>query len=487
MENVLKRISLAVRSDKFFVAVLLIFIIQALWIAASAAYPQPFDENTHLGIIKIYSHYWHPFIGQLPDASQYGAVASNPSYLYHYLLSFPYRIFAHFISEPATQIFALRLFNIAFFAGGLVLFRKVLQRTRAGNGLINVTLMFFVLIPVVPLLAGQLNYDNLLMLFAGALLLLTLQFTDKLRQKYLDIPLLLVLLSVGLLGCLVQYEFLPLLAAVIIWLAYELFRYAKDSPKKINIGYAGILIPLVIFAGSLGLFMQRYGVNMVRYGTPLPKCHQILSIKQCSLYSTWRRSYAATSHPLPANHNPMLYTKSWLARMFITSFYTRSGGNPGAKYVNAGPYPVISATAIIVFTLGGGLFLWRVRTILPQHRALIFLLFVSILYCAVLWLHLYRGFLHTGQKFALNGRYLFPVILPMMLAAGLGFDRWLKNRQSLKPLLSLVVFLLFLQGGGILTFINASNRYWYWPDNGFSLRINQAAQRVTKPFILTHL
>jgi hypothetical protein len=63
-------------SRGFFRFVMGLFIVQSIWIAFSALYPQAFDEDFHFGLIKTYSHYWLPFLTkQPPNANAYGAVA----------------------------------------------------------------------------------------------------------------------------------------------------------------------------------------------------------------------------------------------------------------------------------------------------------------------------------------------------------------------------------------------------------------------------
>ena len=72
-------------SRRFFLFILCFFLFEAAWIALSAVYPEAFDENFHFGLIQTYSHYWLPFFSsQPPHANAYGAVARDPSYLYHY-------------------------------------------------------------------------------------------------------------------------------------------------------------------------------------------------------------------------------------------------------------------------------------------------------------------------------------------------------------------------------------------------------------------
>src|ERR1700689_5557788 len=125
MKKYLNRVNVILGSKWFFWIILVVFILSAAWIALSAVYPQAFDENFHFGLIQTYSHYWLPFLSsQPPHANAYGAVARDPSYLYHYLMSFPYRLIALFIHGQTGQVIALRFINIGFFSAGLILFRR---------------------------------------------------------------------------------------------------------------------------------------------------------------------------------------------------------------------------------------------------------------------------------------------------------------------------------------------------------------------------
>ena len=85
MKEFSKRLLKFISSPRFFVGVLVFFVFESVWIGFSAAYPQAFDENFHFGLIQVYSHHWLPFLsGQPSNANAYGAVARDPSYLYHY-------------------------------------------------------------------------------------------------------------------------------------------------------------------------------------------------------------------------------------------------------------------------------------------------------------------------------------------------------------------------------------------------------------------
>src|SRR5690348_13109817 len=129
MRDAARFITRLLGSRRFFYGVLIFFGLESLWIAISAAYPMAFDEDFHFGLIKIYSHHWLPFLsGQPEGADAFGAVARDPSYLYHYLMSFPYRLISFCTGNETAQVVFLRLLNIMLFGTALVLFRRVLRR-----------------------------------------------------------------------------------------------------------------------------------------------------------------------------------------------------------------------------------------------------------------------------------------------------------------------------------------------------------------------
>jgi hypothetical protein len=99
-----------------------------------------FDEDFHLGIIRLYAHHLLPFWSSQPvGGDAYGAVARDPSYLYHYLMSFPYWLISQFTHDTTIQVLILRFINIGLFASGLVLFRRLLTRTFASPALLHLS------------------------------------------------------------------------------------------------------------------------------------------------------------------------------------------------------------------------------------------------------------------------------------------------------------------------------------------------------------
>jgi len=274
-----------------------LLVIQAAWIALSALYPQAFDENYHFGLIKVYSHYWLPFFSsQPPHANAFGAVARDPSYLYHYLMSWPYRLIKLFIGSPTGQIIILRFINIGLFSLGLLASWKLLIRCGLSIRLVNLLLFLFVLVPIMPQLAGQINYDNLLFPLVGYILLLGLRVVEKLKARRVPAGQSLVLLSLCLLASLVKYEFLPIFLAVVIYIGWTGYRsyhlnlrgallaFKAGFTKLSRPARVGLCLLVLI---SLGMFMERYGVDLVRYHSIEPHCGRVLGLKACSQYPPW--------------------------------------------------------------------------------------------------------------------------------------------------------------------------------------------------------
>ena len=107
-----------ISSKWFFIFVTIFFFAEMAWIALSAIYPMLFDEEYHLGIIDIYARQISPFIASQPaEASFHGDITRYGSYLFHYLISFPYRFISIFTDDLPTKIIALRFNCIGIVIG----------------------------------------------------------------------------------------------------------------------------------------------------------------------------------------------------------------------------------------------------------------------------------------------------------------------------------------------------------------------------------
>lgn len=475
-----------VASKKFFYGVVAVLVLQALWIALSGRYPMAFDEDFHLGIIRLYAHHISPFwAAQPPHSDMFGAVYRDPSYLYHYLMSFPYRLINLFVHGQTGQVIILRLINIAMFATSLPLLRRLLLQTGASRTLAHTILAFFVLLPIVPFLAAQINYDNIFVPLVAVVLLLTVQLNNELaRYSRLNMKLLLTLLTTCIFTSLVKYAFLPVFIALGLYEAVLLYYYLGRKRKFWKtVGFGLTLIGrrmrwllVVLLLLSTVLFVERYGVNLVRYHEPVPDCMQVLNIQRCSSYAPWLRDYIFSSQKGQNLHGPIGFTGDWLYGMWFRTFFAVDG--PGTNFETRGPLLLPGISAIVLFA--GGLVALAVtfkRVLRRYNRLEIYLLIVVIgWYAALLWFDEYKSYLHAGMPVAINGRYLLPIMAPLMLLLAMGYSEALRNHDRVKAVIVCAGLLCFIWGGGLLTFIIRSRDAWYWPNTPMT-SVNETIQR----------
>ncbi|HLZ14704.1 MAG TPA: hypothetical protein VKQ34_01805 [Candidatus Saccharimonadales bacterium] len=481
-------------SRRFLYVVLAFFVFESVWVALSARYPMAFDEDFHFGIIKIYSHHWLPFLsGQPANSSSFGAVARDPSYLYHYLMSFPYRLLTLGTHSQTLQIVVLRLINVLLFGSGQVLFYRLLRRTKISPALANLMLALFVLLPIVPLVAGQINYDNLLFPLVAWTCLLVWEVREQLRQKRIPLATLAVLLIVCLLTSLVKYAFLPLFAASWLFVAWEcawafktqgrtlaraLLQSWRGLPVKV---LAGLAAGIVLAAG---LFAQRYATNIKSYHQVIPDCAAVLSQDECFSYGPWARDFAykayraATPQPLPLN--AVTYTGEWLEGLHYRLFFMISG--PANDYENYPPLPLPAAAFVFIVIAGVVALLLAGYRLVRENSFLVFLALATVLYTGALWADNFKEYHTAGAVLAVNGRYLLPLLLPAGILIGRALGIVLRPLPRLKAALAIAACLLFLQGGGIISFWVRSDPSWYWP-NKVLLQANRVAHDITSPIV----
>jgi hypothetical protein len=486
-----RRFTNVLASSAFFWCIVGLLIAQAAWIALSGRYPMAFDEDFHLGIIRLYAHHLSPFWSGQPDnANMFGAVARDPSYLYHWLLSFPYNLIRLFTYDQTIQVIWLRFINIGLFSTGLILLRRLLSLTGASRSLVNASLLVFVFLPIVPLLAAQINYDNLLLPVMTALLLMSIGFVEEL-QKYgrVNTRKLLLILIGCLLASLIKYAFLPIFIAIMAVIIVASLRKLKTRSKlfmSVYFGWSlisrtakvGLILLLLV---SSGLFIERYGVNVMRYHKPVPDCSAVLSVEECSQYGPWIRDYVFKQHKPAVRHTaPQAFNYEWFYGMWFRTFFAVDG--PATQFETRGPL-LLPAVSGLVFGVAGFLAvifcakqLWR-RYASP---ATVIYGIVSVIYIGVLWLDEYEAYVRTGQPVAINGRYLLPVLPFILLLVAAALNELLKRQQKLKIALLLVAVLSLLWGGGAMTYILRGRDAWYWPSSP-TARANASIKQTLGP------
>ncbi len=493
-------------SSKFFYGIVALLVLQAGWIALTARYPQAFDENYHLGLIKLHVEYGLlPFFSYQPEgASVYGAVISDPSYLFHYLMSLPYWLLSGLTSNETVQIIALRLINIGLFVWGLFVYRRLLAELKISRPLQNIVMLVFVLLPVVPLLAAHINYDNLMVPITGLLFLYVVRYINYLRSRPVMAPLipvrmLLLILLFGAIGSVIKFAFAPILLATIVAVtAATIFYYVMSRIKPRGLrqlfdtsGRRWILV-LIAFATLLavGLSFERYGMNLVQYGSPVPKCHKVLSIDECMDYSPWARDYKYSQiYPRPTAQGYAVYPFVWVWRMVYETMFTITSRTypPSDKVYYYGFSPLIVAHVVAWIGVAGGVlgiivFWRRIR----RNRPLTVLLGITVFYAIILFIQNFSMYHHSGEAVAIHGRYLVPVYPVLLVCLAIGWRGLLERFGGLRysAVVFLVLIILFMQGGGITNWLIRSNAEWYWPGNQAALQVNNTLKSVVDRVVI---
>jgi hypothetical protein len=409
-------------------------------------------------------------------------------------MSFPYRFIALFVHELIGQVILLRLINVGLFAAGIVMLRRVMLRVGASPQLTNVSLLLFVLIPVTPQLAAQINYDNLLIPLVGWACLLAFQAIDELKHRRPSVRTLITLLSVCILSCLVKYEFMPIFLGIVLFLllvVHQSFagrlrllwtRLKGDWGHLSSRLKAGLIVLLLI---SLVLFVQRDGVNLVKYHTISPNCSAVLSVKDCKAYSVWNYDYEShqlvASKAVKVDSNPVTYVAQWSYWLWYRLFFAING--PESKYTSYPPLPLPSAAFVIIGLAGiVAVFKWH-RRIFNKNPYIMLLALIIVLYLAALLAEGYLAYEYTDVLELMNGRYLLPVLPLMAAIIGSALSVGLRKEPRLKSVLALAAIALFLQGGGFLTFITRSDSTWDRQSNAV-VKVNNAARHIADPVLI---
>ena len=483
-----------------------LFGIQAVWVVLTLRYPGAFDENFHLGLIRIYAHHWSPLLnGQPSSADAYGAVARDPSYLYHYLMSFPYRLIALLSDNQTVQIIVLRLINVALMVGGVFVFARALSRTPLSAPLRNAVLLFFTAIPIVPLMAGQISYDNLFLPLVALAMLWSFEFVQRLRDGTFDGRKLSGLLILCMTTSLVKYAFLPIFATLMFYFLFEirsfrkrtgtsvslLLRHIRPSKKPLYIVYATLLVVTGL------LFTQRYGVNLALYHTPVPDCAQVLTVTECEHYSPWGRDNAFIKANVGVpRENAFTYAHKWLQQMMMELFFTVYGvflANDIVDYRVGMPVLIFLNTGWVVLAAGFTLSLVFMRK-LWRHSSLRIIALVSGAYTASLLIQNYSMYIATAQPVAIHGRYILPLV-PFVFAwfclaswealrYASSHIKFLKTAvPAIKAAGFVALILLTTQGGGIITYIIRSDDTWVWQQNSHAQQAHRIVRNILKPVV----
>jgi hypothetical protein len=478
------RITNFVGTRLFLYGLLAVFFLQSAWIAISNKFPLAFDESLHYGVIKLYANQWSPFFSAQPEGGNpFGALTRDPSYLFHYLMSFPYRAFHAIWPSLEANVLFLRFIDIALFIVGIIIFRKLLLAVKLSSLQANILLLFVVFLPMAPFIAANINYDNLMIPLVALALLMTVRLYYRLQNgEAIKWTHVLGLFSLCCFASLVKFSFLPIFAGIGLSLLAAAFWYRRtlrfDAGRLLSrVGL--VVIGLTIIGG--GLFAERYAFNMVAYHAPNPDCGQVMSTSACMEYGIYARSVqlSAAPHPAASWARFKQFNHVWVSLLTSGMFSVVDADHNGIVLPPA--RFIVAVTLGVVFA--GVCFAVYYRRSLGQYAAaLVLLLVIAGCYLAALWLQTYQYFNSLGIPIAIQARYLMPILPVLAIVPVLGISAAFKKRPHMHLAWAVPMTVMLLIAGGVSTYVLRSNQEWYRND-GVIATVNHAYRAVLEPLV----
>jgi len=485
LKKIANKAAKIIGSRYFFWFIIALFIFQAVWIALSFRYSMIYDEYYHFGLIEYFSHQWLPWISNQPvSLDQYGALARSPYLLYHYLMSFPFRVVSLFTNDFYTQVVAMRFVNIGLFACSLVIFMRLFRAMKIQPVFRNIALLFFVLLPATPFVAATVNYDNATLPLTALFVFIGLKIIKSEKTQWHNYALLIL---IGMAGSLMKISFLPIFAAGFAYVFIRLLIKQKTkivhdlvqsfSRSRIWLKVA-ILIPFVVVGF---IFMERFAVNIVKYHSLSPSCESLMSKNRCRSNYIELRSYdlkkSRTGNPVQFPQ----YASTWVYSMEFGLVVTGANTNGKVGTKMGAPLPIIYTVVFIgaivsVVAIAYGFEklknisgFWLIASVIALYFSALFYTNTSLYY-------------EYYQLLAIQGRYLLPILPFIFIFALLGINYAMRSNTLLKAIFFTVVFALYLNGAGVITHIMRSDCSWYW-DNQTVCKVNNEARNLLTPFI----
>jgi hypothetical protein len=179
--------------------------------------------------------------------------------------------------------------------------------------------------------------------------------------------------------------------------------------------------------------------------------------------------------------NPLTFLLEWVYWMWYRLFFAVNG--PVSGFTNYPPLPLPSAAAIVIVLIGLFCIIKWWHKIFHRNSHLIFLAITCAIYIVALVMQGYSSYRYTGILENMNGRYLLPIILLMAAIFARAIALALRKATTAKALISVFVLILFLQGGGFITFITRSDDTWYF-QNTVVTKANNDARKIINPVVL---
>ena len=444
------------------------FAAKVCYIAVTVAPYVPPDEDTHFGVSLLYSQSLTPPTDS-PESYSFGLVAQIPN-MYYILMG---RVL-HANVFSISDLTFLRLANGVLGLLTVVvawLWVRNFTEDRWARSLFVVaitnTLMF-------TFLCAAVNYDNLTNLFA-AMACYFLARWDRARNY----PWLALLACAVLAGCLTKQAFLPLAAIFAVVVCLRIAFGRGPAEEHASSGFLMSIPAVVLALVLLGFNLQLYGGNVLDYGVLVPASDQVLSTEQAlqnrvfardfynAQYRSGRLTFEEASYlleqlPGGQDRNDALamlehtrdlrdgkakrlkapeWVFAWISQVVRTVYGILAHQRMfQPEALNDGYFALWVLAAILLVQLRLAAAQGNVRWRLADGSA-----WVPIVaaYALTLLVFNYRTYLATGHPtLAVQGRYLFPVMIPAYGVFAWSLANWWFGRARAAFVVALIVFFI---------------------------------------------
>lgn len=439
------KITSFITPKRLFWLVMAVFVVQASCLALVTRIGTPPDETNHIAFIDFYAkHSLSPVFSHQQPTYSLGDKTREVDYLYHYCMSLLVRALPF---SPNVEYKIIRLLSVAFGLLTFLLLARLFRRLGVSWGAITAGLAVLTNLPMVLMMSSAINNDVLVWL--GMALGLWLLVRLRERPAATDLAWLIALV---LLGGLVKRNLLPvclLLGLAALWIGlrhYRMFWAELRSPRR------QLLLALVVVVIGFGLFAERVGGNIVRYGNITVSCEQVQGEAAC--YNFWANVRARDLAKRPPE-TPVA-PASFVVRWFNDSIFNiidiqTQGWRHEVK-------PARWLPQLLTWLLLLGLLYGLVRDLRSRDQKAnwrLFVLLAAVYFMLIQLLVNFSTYRHYRiYGLALNGRYIIPSLLPLALLASFYWSVWLRRYPKLLFVAALLVAAATITGSGLLMMLH---------------------------------
>lgn len=458
------------------------FAGRLVWMAFRMHPFVPPDEVTHIGRVLAYAKVWGvPDNG--PGTFAYGLLDHRP-WLYYWTMAraLPLNVF------PIPDLMFVRLANGLLGLGtavlGILWVRDWLKSPWA-------RVLFAVMITNTAMftgLSGSVSYDNGANFLAAAAILALTRFRIGRRTEWL-----LVFAAALFAGCLAKRTFLPLGFLLVVWLLVRERHHLDALVSRVASAFRAArpatwaLLATALVLG--GLTVGLYGENLVRYGSLRPGFDHVVGEENAMKNRVHARSrilekfqageitlreaaeaaqqirhmgdrgdtlflLKASQLPESSVSGRIPYVGEWTWRILKTSVGYL--GHRRAVKTDAELYGYFAILAFAALAIG---FVWRpgAQGGVPADAAFLLVAYAFIL----MWFVNYPNYQNSRYiELALQGRYMFPVLLPFYGLVAYGIGECAPERWRPWAVVGVAAFFLY---GDFPWFLQQVDAKWFMP------------------------